>query len=295
MNFTQIVKETSEMGLNLYDVALWQDGKTESWQYVPCNRCNNSYSVAKVYIMTAIGLLWDTKMLGLEDHLTQFFPEHLPSNMDSAWSKVTIEHALTHRMGLDKDVLDIDNGNAAEYPSDDYLNNIFSVPLAHAPGTTYVYTDAAYYLLSRVVSQVASEKVDQLLYQRILKPMRIREIAWSRDPLGYPIGATGLYISAEDMVKIGALYLQSGIYDGQRLLSEAWVKRAMTNNYDLHACAQGHLFLKRGMWGQGMCFSPDIGFAVAWHGCEKDGRAGEMAAYFEQLALRMTEKPTQKR
>lgn len=295
MDFAQLVKETTALGLNLYDLALWYNGKMASWQYVPCNRCNNSYSVAKVYTMTAIGLLWDAGLLRLEEPLISFFSEHIPHDMDPAWKLVTVENALMHRTGLGVDMLDIDNGDVTTYPTEDYLRNIFSTVLTHHPGTTYVYTDAAYYLLSRVVGKVAGETADQLLYRHVLKHMRVREVAWSRDLQGHPIGATGLYISAEDMVGIGALYLQGGMYAGERILSKSWVRRAMERDYDLHTCAEGHLFLKRGMWGQGICFSPDLGFAAAWHGCEKGARAGEMSAYFERLVLRMMKEPTQKR
>ena len=65
MDFTQIVEETAALGMNLYDLALWQDGEISFWQYVPCNRCNDSYSVAKVYTMTAVGLLFSEGRLTL--------------------------------------------------------------------------------------------------------------------------------------------------------------------------------------------------------------------------------------
>ena len=68
------------------------------------------------------------------------------------------------------------------------------------PGSHYQYTDAAFYLMSRLVSHVSGEKADSLLWRRILKPMGCVEVAWSRCPNEYPIGATGLYIGAGDMV-----------------------------------------------------------------------------------------------
>ena len=109
---------------------------------------------------------------------------------------------------------------------------MLSHPLAYLPGTLYYYTDAAYYLLSRLVSLIAGENVDSLLLHRIHRAMRFRELAWSRCPHEYPIGATGLYISAEDMVKLGALYLNGGVYEGKRLLSEEWVRKVIASEYE---------------------------------------------------------------
>ena len=294
MDFTQIVEETAALGMNLYDLALWQDGEISFWQYVPCNRCNDSYSVAKVYTMTSVGLLFSEGRLSLDARLIDFFPEHLPADMPDAWRRVTVEHALTHRVGFGESTLDIDCEDASQYPQD-YLRHLFSMPLAHEPGTESVYTDAAYYLLSRVVGEVAGEPMDQLLYRRILRPLRIQEAAWSRDPQGHPIGATGLYIGAQDMVKLGALYLNGGVYEGKQLLSGSWVARALGHDYELHRMAEGRLYLKHGMYGQGLCFSPDLRFAAAWHACEHGERSRAMAEYFGQLALRLTGEPTQER
>ena len=134
MDFTQIVEETAALGMNLYDLALWQDGEISFWQYVPCNRCNYSYSVAKVYTITAVGLLFSEGRLSLGARLIDFFPEHLPADMPDAWRRVTVEHALTHRVGFGESTLDIDCEDASQYPQD-YLRHLFSMPLAHEPGT----------------------------------------------------------------------------------------------------------------------------------------------------------------
>ena len=74
--------------------------------------------------------------------------------------------------------------------------------------------------------RISGQTVDQLLNERLFQPMRFAEAAWSRCPQGFPIGATGLYLSAGDMVKLGALYRDGGVYEGKRLLSQAWTRRA---------------------------------------------------------------------
>ena len=59
MNFERIIGDVAAMNLNLYDLALYSDGRIQSHCFCPCNRCNNSYSVAKAFTMTAVGLLWE--------------------------------------------------------------------------------------------------------------------------------------------------------------------------------------------------------------------------------------------
>ena len=65
------------------------------------NQCNNCYSVAKVFTMTAIGMLHDRKLLRVDDLVGQYL--RIPYYADSRWNNVTLEHLLTHRVGfLDK-------------------------------------------------------------------------------------------------------------------------------------------------------------------------------------------------
>lgn len=276
MNFDSIVSGLSTLGINLYDFALWtEENGVQSHRFQPCNRCNNSYSVAKAFTMTAIGLLWDDKKLNVTDSLGQIFGE--PS-----WNDVTIEHALTHRIGYGQGHLDIDVEDVSEYPTDNFLKLALSYPRPHAPGEHYQYTDAAFYLLSRVVDHVSGEKLDSFLWQRVLKPMGLQEIAWSRCPHEYPIGATGLYISAHDMVKLGALYLSDGVWNGQRLISAEWVKLAEERGYELHAPAEGILG-KGGMYGQYLGYSRTKKAAFAWHAFDDGKSRKSVADYLAQL------------
>ena len=86
--------------------------------------------------------------------------------------------------------------------------------------------------------------------------------------MGYPIGATGLYIGAGDMVKLGALYLHEGVYGGRRLISADWVRLALERGYEFQKMAPNGLIGKGGMYGQGVVFSRENRFAAAWHAYE---------------------------
>ena len=109
MNFERIIGDVAAMNLNLYDLALYSDGRIQSHCFCPCNRCNNSYSVAKAFTMTAVGLLWEQNKLSVNDRFWDLFAQQLPENIDPAWKLVTLEHALTHRIGFGQGILDIES------------------------------------------------------------------------------------------------------------------------------------------------------------------------------------------
>ena len=267
MEFDRIVRSLDALNLNLYEFARFTPQGIQSHRFQPCSNCHNSYSVAKLFIVTALGMLWDEGKIRMDDPLRRFFD--LPPQADARLAGATVEHAVTPRLGFGEGFLDIDTEDTALYPTQDYLSIVLSHPLAHAPGTHEQYSDAAYYLLSRLISRAAGENADALLNRRLLLPLRFREAAWSRCPMEYPIGATGLYISSADAVKLGALYLCGGELGGRRYLSQAWCAMALERGYELHPLFPddpgNDLTGKWGMYGQLVAFSKSRGFAIALH------------------------------
>lgn len=281
MDFDRLVTDISALNLNLYDFALYTPSGIHLHRFQPCSNCLNSYSVAKLFVVTALGMLWDEGKIRMSDPISLYVD--LPDSASPRWKEATIEHAVTHTLGFDEGFLDIDTEDASAYPGEDYLSLVFAHPLAHAPGTHAQYSDAAYYLLSRVVSEASGERLDAFLGRRLLRPMRFREAAWSRCPLDHPIGATGLYIGAQDMVKLAALYMQEGVWEGRQLLSGNWVQMAVERQYELHPLGESGLIGKGGMYGQAAAFSRSARCAVAWHAHEQGDRMKTLTAYLEGL------------
>jgi len=283
MDFESLVRDISALNLNLYDMALYTPSGICAHRFQPCSNCLNSYSVAKLFVVTALGMLWDEGKIRMTDPLSMYF--NIPENASPAWTRATIEHAVTHRLGFDEGFLDIDTEDPSAYASEDYLDIVFAHPLVHEPGTHQQYSDAAYYLLSRLVSVASGEMLDAFLNRRLIRPMGFREIAWSRCPLGYPIGATGLCIGAGDMVKLAALYLEGGMWQGRRMLSGEWVRMAMEREYELHPFGETGMTGKGGMYGQAAVFSQSTRCALAWHAHEESERMKELTAYLESMAI----------
>lgn len=259
----------SKANPELYDFALITSEGALAKKLRPCGNCHNGYSVTKAFIMTAIGLLCDDGALRPNDYIRTYL--EIPPAADARWYDVTLHHLLCHRCGLGEALLDIDCDDIRIYPTTDYLSLVFLCPLPYVPGTHYQYSDAVFYLLSRIVSAVAKCPADAFLEARLLRPMHFGETAWSRCPQGYPIGGTGLYAGADDMAKLAWLYLRGGVYEGQRLVSESWVRTALSNGYELAPLGDSGWIGKGGMYGQGIAFHPEMGVAAAWHAYSLQG------------------------
>lgn len=265
-----LAAEALEKQLNVFHIAVTDDAqRTEEAHIRSANPCQDVYSSAKAFTATAVGILCDRGLMTLEDRVTDILAPFVVADMDEKWKRMTVRHLLTHRCGFEGSYLDIDKYDRKDFGTDDFLGYLFRTPLIFAPGEAYSYSDAAYYVLSRIVSQVSGMGLDDFLWKEVFSPLGVREAAWSKCPMGYAMGATGLYIRAADVAKLASCYVFGGKYFDRKLFSEAWVREACGG------CAfvsdeSGLFYFKSGMRGQMMLFSPEKRISVAWTAYEKN-------------------------
>ena len=271
-----LVKTAKDEDLPVYRISVYDaDGlKTETIN--ASNPCQDCYSVAKVYCVTAIGMLYDEGKIDTTDTIGAIFADELAAyGIDpTAWNKVTIHDVMRHRAGFEHGLLDIDAEDSTQWSSQDYLKLVLSEPLVSEPGEKYVYTDAAFYLISRVVTKISGEKLDDFLAARLFKYTDCREFAFSKCPEGYPIGATGLYIRSADVAKLGRIYLDGGKYGDVQIISQEWINKVLENGYELGSSGSG--YAKGGMRGQYLYINFEKNVAVAWHSYDPNDETGAL-------------------
>ena len=239
-----------------------RSGAIEVAERMKVSPCQDIYSGAKTFTMTAIGLLFDRGLLSPDEKICDIFRGSLPAGMDPRWELCTVDMALAHRPGLPGGFLDIDCSPSAAF-TDDFLAYLFTFPLAYTPGEEERYSDGAYYLLSRVVSRKTGLPMEDFLWRELLWKLGFQEIAFSHCPRGYAVGATGVYVHAADLVKLGYLYLTGGLWKGERLLSQRWVDLVLERQYNFEWDDTHTVFYKGGMYGQKLIVAPAQGRVLA--------------------------------
>lgn len=254
-------------GTGIYTVTeMDREFNTRQIRIAAANPTNDVYSVAKMFTVTAIGICRDRGLLGTTDRFLDIMGIPLPDGADPRWKDVTLHMLMKHTAGFSRGLLDIDVDNASLYPTNDYLSMVLAEPLPYEQGVQRQYTDAAYYLLSLVVEKVSGMTLFEFLRPAIMDVMRFGEYAWSACPLGHTMGATGLYIRCEDMVKLGVLYLRGGEWNGVRVISEDWCRTVFEREYEFSKKGVPGWYGKGGMHGQMLAVNPEAGLAVAWQG-----------------------------
>ena len=179
------------------------------------------YSTSKSFTSTAIGLAVSDGLLSVDDRVISFFPDQLPESAEPALEGMTVKDLLTMSAGQDPDPTRI-------IPSRDtsWVDAFLALPVADEPGTRFLYSSMATYMLSAIVQKVTGEKLIDYLTPRLFEPLGIEGMDWEVDPKGINTGGWGLRLKTADMAKFGLLYLQKGQWKEEQLLPEPWIEEA---------------------------------------------------------------------
>ena len=266
-----LIKRLAKECSILLSLASYKDQNIRYDVVTPFDNCHNCYSIAKVFTVTAIGMLYDEGKIHTSDKIFDILGKYFPKSFDSKWKNVTIHDLLTHTFGISSGFLDIDAEDPAKF-GEDYLEYCFGIKLFEDLATTRVYSDGAYYILARAVSEIAGMDICDYLMPRLFVPLGFREVAWSVCPKGYSMGATGLYVRTDDMIKLGIVYLEGGSYQGKRIVSEEWVETVFERGYELRPRVERQgCFAKGGMYGQMLYIDKNEGAVYAWHAHDRNG------------------------
>lgn len=220
-----------ERKINLHGLLLLREGKAVAEGYFSpyCREDKmHLFSISKSWTSTAVGFAVQEGLLSIHDKVASFFPDKLPDPVPENLAAMEVRDLLRMGTGNDKDTLPA----MRLEPDGDWVKIFLHCPVEHRPGTKFVYNSGASYLLSAIVQKVSGQDLIAFLTPRLFEPLRITGVTWDRSPQGICCGGWGIHVSTEDLAKLGQLYLNGGIFDGKRLLSEEWVKEATSAQID---------------------------------------------------------------
>ena len=188
-------------------------------------------SVTKSVTVTVIGIALGRGEVGpLNQPFLTYFKDRDLSKVDPRLRRATVEDVLTMRSGIEwheqDRPLDATNTTVQLEASKDWIAFTLAQPMDADPGTKWAYSSGGSMLLSGIIKSATGQFVDDYAKEHLFRPLGIRDFYWKRTPTGHPDTEGGLYLSAEDLAKIGYLYLRRGMWDGKRILPDGFVERA---------------------------------------------------------------------
>lgn len=207
-------------------------------------------SNTKSFTSALIGILEKEGKLEIDKKPSEYIP-HLEFSTDELNHLVTVQDLLTHRSGLGG--LD---GSYILFPAESRLKLMNRLPHLKqnaAPKDSWVYSNFGYIILGTIAEQVANESWDDLIEEKLFKPLNmitsntsIEEMKQQSD-YSYPYGiykdkierllfqvpvndkpGAAINSSAKDMANWMKMWLNYGEYNGKQILPEDYVRNAMS-------------------------------------------------------------------
>jgi CubicO group peptidase (beta-lactamase class C family) len=179
-----------------------------------------------------------------------FFPEWPPHASRAAWRPLTVRDLLTMRTGLD-----CDDWNAASrgneermYASGHWIRFFQDLPVAQAPGTTFSYCTAGVVVLGEIVARASGQPLPAFARQALFEPLGIRNARWADAGAGITDAGGHLRLSLASMLKLGELARSSGVWQGQRIVSRAWLDASLRSTGTMRPEETGSLAHMGRLW-----------------------------------------------
>jgi Beta-lactamase len=169
---------------------------------------------------------------GLDTPVLKYFDVSKVKNVDDRKRRMTLRDLLTMSSGLnwnDEGFLtgDSQNDTSLMEASDDWVQFAIDKPMAAEPGKVWNYSSGDTQLFAYIFEKETGWDIDDYGQRYLFAPLGIRH-EWKRTYLGVVDTEGGLYLTGSDLAKIGYLYMNDGMWDGQRIVSNEWVKESLT-------------------------------------------------------------------
>lgn len=167
---------------------------------------------------------------------------------------ISVKDCLTHTMGyrdiilMSKDIGDLDKDKLLEYA--------LSYPLYFNPGEEFLYSNAGYYVLSATMQEYLGYDLYDFINENIFRKLGIINPRW--DMYGkYLVGASKLYLKADDLLKLGELVLNDGVYFNQRIVSSEWLGKMSSKLFKNEKDYVDQSYLSNDYYGYGLWTGKD--------------------------------------
>ncbi len=249
----------AEKSLDMHGVFIVKNGRVicdaEFGAYKSCF-WQAEHSLSKSVTATAIGMLIDDGKLSPDDRAVKILEKRVPPLAQLTHKGITVRHLLTMTSGITFS----ESGAIVE---ENWIRAFFESKLRTEPGKVFSYNSMNTFILSCIVHEISGVTLREFLRPRLFEPLGITVYNWEKGPDGNELGGWGLYLRREDAAKISKLYLDGGVWNGKRLLSEEWCRTATslkikaagsTGNFDygyqIWTGRNTDSFLFNGMFGQ---------------------------------------------
>lgn len=241
----------------------------------------NLWSSTKSVVSTVVGIAYSEGRIGLDDPVGKYLA---PGLGDARHRAITVRNLLTETAGLQ--VAAASEGVTGVLPLDpDVVAQAMGLPILYPPGTQFLYSQRAVDLLAAVVQLAVGEEFQAYAQRKLFDPLGIprSDYYWGRDRSGNTYGYAHLLLPPDDFAKIGLLWGNDGVWNGNRIVAADYLRQAREPSrtnvcygflvwLNQPGCLQSFgglphdAYMMSGAMAQDNFVVPSLGLVVSWTG-----------------------------
>lgn len=238
-----------------------------------------SYSVCKTVISLGFGIARDMGYIDFDTKVSCLFPEHNRIFMRKGMKQLTVGNLLNMTAGVDFDEI-------KAFFSYDWKKEFMSSDNIFPPGREFYYNSLNSYMLGACVASATKKNLMDFLNENLFSDLNISDITWDKCPMGMPRGGWGMKLSLRDMLKLGQLIQNRGVWtvDGKnkQLVSRDYIDKMTKRQVDIKGkrlvsgygygvwILKDNAVLMNGIFGQNVYINNDKKIVIATCGSAKE-------------------------
>jgi hypothetical protein len=167
----------------------------------------------------------------LDTPVLNWFDETQVLNIDDRKRRMTLRHVLTMTTGLEWEekvpYADKRSDSSKMEGMDDWVAYTINKPMVSEPGKDFNYSSGASQLLAHIFLRETGTDIDAYAGEHLFAPLGIN-YHWKRSYDGTTDTEGGLFMSGTDLIKIGHLILDDGVWNGQQIVSKSWITDSLS-------------------------------------------------------------------
>jgi CubicO group peptidase (beta-lactamase class C family) len=221
------------------------------------HKVDNTFSVAKSFLSTTVGLAWDRGMIGdIDDPVRPYVAPILleagdgePGDEERRGLKLLFESEHNRKITWDHLLRQTSDWEGTLWGKPEWADRPDRDPSTWGtrprvePGTVFEYNDVRVNVLALVATNVWRRPLPEVLREHVMDPIGASptwrwvgyENSWIpldgrsvQSVSGGSHWGGGMLINAFDMARFGLLTMRKGMWNGQRIISEEWLQMATT-------------------------------------------------------------------
>ena len=220
MDFEGFVSDIQLNGWNVFGAEVYENGELVHLYGDTNENLHDIYSATKAILSVAVGIAVEEKKFDIDKSILYYLPgnkvQAISPEQKEVFDKISVKRLMTMSVA---DIPFLAEG-------DSFIDFALKTKINNPDERVFNYSSINSYLVGVALTEALETDLGAFIEERIFKPLGITRFEYDRCPEGYFYGSSGTKLTVNELSRLGLLFYNRGVCDGERILSERYIDEA---------------------------------------------------------------------